>query len=90
MTYSWEDISTTGKEMGAFFKDVISNKFYPVNLGFEFPIFNRTTDKLMITPYGILTIDDQVNLVGNSIQLGDEWMPYGFISALNQELSTRR
>jgi subtilisin family serine protease len=87
LTYSWEDISATGTEMGEFFKDVISNRFYPVNLGFDFPIFNKTTDKLMITSYGILTIDDQVNLVGNSIQLGDEYMPFGFISGLNQTLS---
>jgi subtilisin family serine protease len=87
LTYAWEDISSTGTEMGEFFKDVANNRFYPVNLGFDFPIFNKTTDKLMITRYGILTIDDQVNLVGNSIQIGSEYMPFGFISALNQSLS---
>ncbi|HEY9049355.1 MAG TPA: T9SS type A sorting domain-containing protein, partial [Ohtaekwangia sp.] len=45
------------------------------------------TDQLMITRYGMLTIDDKVNVVGNMIDIGSEYMPYGFISALNQGLN---
>ncbi|RAW01259.1 S8 family serine peptidase [Pseudochryseolinea flava] len=87
LAYTWEDISGTGTEIGTFFKDVISNRFYLVKLGFDFPIFNKTTDQLMITRYGMLTLNDDVNLVGNAIDIGSEYMPFGFISALNQTMS---
>ncbi len=87
LAFGWDDIASTGTEVGSFFNDVVNNKFFPVKLGFDFPIFNQTTDHLMITRYGVLTIDDQVNVVGNPIDIGSEYMPYGYISALNQPLS---
>jgi subtilisin family serine protease len=87
LAYTWEDIAATGKDITTFFKDVVNNDFYPVKLGFDFPIFNQTTDQLMITRYGMLTIDDKVNVVGNMIDIGSEYMPFGFISAFNQGIS---
>jgi subtilisin family serine protease len=82
LTWNWEDISATGTDITAFFKDN-ENKYYEVDLGFDFPFYGTQADKLYLTAYGVLTLDTE-GPMGNCMPpaLGkDLCTPKGYISA---------
>ncbi|HEY4652748.1 MAG TPA: hypothetical protein VIG72_15130, partial [Pontibacter sp.] len=87
MAWNWEDISATGTDITGFFKD-INNQYYEVALGFDFPFYDKHTDKLYVSAYGVLTLDK--GPMGNCLPpaLGSPGCtPAGYISAFMQEFN---
>ncbi|HEY4651958.1 MAG TPA: S8 family serine peptidase, partial [Pontibacter sp.] len=83
MAWNWQDISATGTDVTGFFRNK-DNKYYEVELGFDFPFYGTKTDKLYVTAYGILTLDAK-GPMGNcsppAIGMNSGCSPAGYISA---------
>ncbi|HLO60302.1 MAG TPA: S8 family serine peptidase [Bacteroidales bacterium] len=77
--YEFEDISSTGKNITSEIKSEYN--YYSLNLGFDFPYYNRVMHTIYIANKGFTTFDNTVNPINIPI-LNNSWSPKGYISPL--------
>lgn len=81
--YSFQDISTTGKDITTGVRDDYS--YYALDMGIQFPYYGNTVSTIYIARKGFTTFDNSVNPV-NTPRLNDSWGPGGYISPLGTYL----
>ncbi|MFN8208970.1 MAG: S8 family serine peptidase [Bacteroidales bacterium] len=84
LPYEFQDISTTGVNITSAIKSDF--KYYTLNLGFDFPYYNRVMHTIYIANKGFTTFDNSVNPI-NVPNLNDPWSPKGYISPLGTWLN---
>lgn len=77
--YGFQNISSTGIDITAQLNT--EYKYFTIDMGFDFPYYNRTMNKLYVTQSGFTTFDNSVNPI-NSPSLNNSWNPRGYISLL--------
>ena len=82
--YEFNDISTSGTDITDFFKADPRNEYYNVDLGFDFPFFGKSVDKMFITQQGVLTLGKNGNFNSTS-QFHGSQLPNGYIAGLLKE-----
>jgi subtilisin family serine protease len=80
LAYEFEDITTTGTDITDHFRSG-SDKYYTLDMGFDFPYFDKKMEKIYISHQGFTTFDNSENPV-NMPSLGDPFGPKGYISPL--------
>jgi subtilisin family serine protease len=84
LPYEFQDISTTGVNITSAIKSDF--KYYVLNLGFDFPYYNRVMHTIYIANKGFTTFDNSFNPI-NTPNLNDPWSPKGYISPLGTWLN---
>ncbi len=84
ITYSFQDISTTGTDITSVVKDEYS--YFTLDMGFEFPYYGNNMKTIYIAQKGFTTFDNSVSPI-NTPRLGDSWGPAGYISVLGTYLN---
>jgi subtilisin family serine protease len=79
IAYTWTDISGSGTDITSYFKKA-GNHHYEVGLDFDFPFYAEKTNKVYITPMGMITLDNTVPVV-NTPRLHDSYGPIAMICA---------
>ena len=87
--FSWNDISANGTEVTEYFKDVYQD-YLEVDLGFEFPFYGKKVNKLNLTRYGILTLDQENYKSCGPANMGQMCSPDGFIASIVQSFELNR
>lgn len=82
LAYSFQDISTTGENITAYFKEE-DNRYWELDMGFAFPYYKDKMEKLYISSRGFTTFSPDVNPI-NTPSLNNPWNPKGYISILGQ------
>jgi subtilisin family serine protease len=77
--YNWEDISSKGKEISAFFDG--TKYFKQVPIDFEFPFFGIEEDSIYITHRGIVSFDPNSVFNVSPVAFKNNYSPDRFISA---------
>lgn len=81
LTYQYQDISTTGIDITKYFK-AEGNRYFPVEMGFDFPYYAKKMQTLYISYKGFTTFDDSQNPVNTPNLNGAPYSPKGYISPL--------
>jgi subtilisin family serine protease len=80
LAYQFQDISTTGTDITKYFK-ADGNRYFPVEMGFDFPYYANKMQTLYISYKGFTTFDDTVAPI-NTPSLSNSGSPKGYISPL--------
>lgn len=81
LTYEYQDISGTGTDITNYFK-AESNRYYPVEMGFDFPYYANKMKTLYISHQGFTTFDDTTPPTNFPDLDGAPYSPKGYISPL--------
>jgi subtilisin family serine protease len=81
LTYQYQDISGTGTDITNYFK-AEAERYYPVEMGFDFPYYAKKMQKLYISYKGFTTFDDTTRPVNDPDLNGAPYSPKGYISPL--------
>ncbi|MBF4466294.1 S8 family serine peptidase [Flavobacterium sp. LC2016-12] len=81
LTYEYQDISGSGTDITNYFK-AEADRYYPVEMGFDFPYYAEKMKKLFISYRGFTTFDDSVRPVNAPDLDGAPYSPKGYISPL--------
>ncbi|WP_264565746.1 S8 family serine peptidase [Flavobacterium sp. N3904] len=81
LAYQYQDISSTGKDITSYFK-ADGNRYYPVEMGFDFPYYAKKMQTLYISYKGFTTFDDTASPVNMPSLDGAPYSPKGYISPL--------
>lgn len=81
LTYEYQDISGTGTDITNYFK-AESNRYYPVEMGFDFPYYANKMKTLYISHQGFTTFDDTTPPTNFPDLNGAPYSPKGYISPL--------
>ncbi|MFB3390330.1 S8 family serine peptidase [Flavobacterium sp. LAR06] len=81
LTYQYQDISGSGTDITNYFK-AEADRYYPVEMGFDFPYYAEKMKKLFISYRGFTTFDDTVRPVNAPELDGAPYSPKGYISPL--------
>lgn len=81
ISYSFQDISTTGVDITAYFQESTKNWYYEVDMGFLFPFYGKEMEKIYITRRGYTAFDNTVN-PNIAPKLNMSNTPRGYISPL--------
>ncbi|TPG31851.1 S8 family serine peptidase [Flavobacterium pectinovorum] len=81
LTYQFQDISGTGTDITKYFK-AESNRYFPVEMGFDFPYYNEKMKTLYISYQGFTTFDDTSSPINSPSLNGAPYTPKGYISPL--------
>ena len=81
IAYDYQDISGTGTDITNYFK-ADAYRYYPVEMGFDFPYYAQKMQKLFIGYKGFTTFDDTINPVNEPALDGAPYSPKGYISPL--------
>lgn len=81
INYEFNDISTTGKNITNYFISD-ANRYFAVDMGFDFPFYDKKMNKIFISHQGFTTFDDSVNPVNLPALNGAPFSPKGYISLL--------
>ncbi|NME70890.1 S8 family serine peptidase, partial [Flammeovirga aprica] len=69
--YEWIEISDTGIDITDFMKKYdrkeLETQFYPIELPFEFPFYDKKYTTLYFTSYVIMTVSDSIRLLNDPI-----------------------
>ncbi|MGC4021787.1 MAG: S8 family serine peptidase [Cyclobacteriaceae bacterium] len=84
ITYSFQDISTSGTDITAVVKDEYS--YFTLDMGFQFPYYGENMNTIYIARNGFTTFDNSVNPL-NSPSLGNPYNPRGYISPLGSHFN---
>ncbi|MET0946171.1 MAG: choice-of-anchor D domain-containing protein, partial [Flavobacterium sp.] len=79
--YEYQDISDSGTDITNYFK-AEADRYYPVEMGFDFPYYTEKMKKLFISYRGFTTFDDTVRPVNAPELDGAPYSPKGYISPL--------
>jgi subtilisin family serine protease len=83
LSYSFEDISTTGENITGYFK-LNDNRYWELDMGFTFPYYKDNMTKLYVSCKGFTTFSPDVNPINTPSLNGAPWSPKGYISMLGQ------
>lgn len=81
LTYQYNDISGTGTDITGYFK-AEDNRYYPLEMGFDFPYYAKKMQKLYISYKGFTAFDDEINPINDPVLDGAPYSPKGLISPL--------
>ncbi len=81
LTYEYNDISGTGTDITSYFK-AESNRYYPLEMGFDFPYYAKKMQTLYISYKGFTAFDDEINPINDPVLDGAPYSPKGLISIL--------
>lgn len=81
LTYQYQDISGSGTDITNYFK-AESNRYFPVEMGFDFPYYAEKMKILYVSYKGFTTFDDTANPVNDPKLNGAPYTPKGYISPL--------
>lgn len=81
LTYEYQDISATGTDITNYFK-AQSNRYFPVEMGFDFPYYKDKMKTLYISHQGFTTFDDTTPPTNFPDLNGAPYSPKGYISPL--------
>jgi len=89
-TYYWNDITGNGESLTDYFTQPF-NKYYEVDLGFEFPFYGMGVESFFITRSGVLAMDDHSPVANCAPPKADNGCsPAGYISAANMEFDLNK
>lgn len=80
LPYEFQDISGTGTDITDYFRSN-SDGYYTLQMGMDFPFYNRKMETLYISHQGFTTFDNSVNPV-NMPSINGYYSPKGYISPL--------
>ncbi len=92
VTFEWDDITESGVDVTDYFKNTYSDYTYKeLDLGFEFPFYNKKTNSIYITRYGILSLSKEGS-IGNCAPPSFYYQcsPEGAISAMGWPFDLNR
>jgi subtilisin family serine protease len=81
LTYQYQDISGTGTDITGYFKEE-KDRYFPVEMGFDFPYYAKKMKKLFISHRGFTAFDDENRPVNDPRLNGAPYTPKGYISPL--------
>ncbi|PWA08746.1 choice-of-anchor D domain-containing protein, partial [Flavobacterium laiguense] len=81
LVYQYQDISGTGTDITNYFKSD-RNRYYPLEMGFDFPYYTEKLQTLYVSSFGFSTFDNTINPVNLPSLNGAPYSPKGYISPL--------
>ncbi|MGL2992760.1 S8 family serine peptidase [Flavobacterium sp. TSSA_36] len=81
LEYQFQDISSSGTDITDYFK-ADAGRFYPLEMGFDFPYYADKMKTLYISHNGFTAFDDEVRPINLPFLQGAPWTPNGYISPL--------
>lgn len=81
IAYEYTDISSTGKDITEYFKKD-GNRYFPINIGFDFPYYGNKMNTLYINHQGFTTFDNSISPINMPDLNGAPFTPKGYISIL--------
>jgi hypothetical protein len=79
--YQYQDISSTGTDITSYFKSD-SNRFFPIEMGFDFPYYTQKMQTLYVSSKGFTAFDNTINPINMPRLNGAPYSPKGYISPL--------
>ncbi|MGL2988423.1 S8 family serine peptidase [Flavobacterium sp. RSSA_27] len=81
VAYEYTDISSTGTDITNYFK-ADKNRFFPVEMGFEFPYYTKKMKTLYVSHKGFTAFDNSINPINDPGLNEAPYSPKGYISPL--------
>ncbi|MCD0466052.1 S8 family serine peptidase [Flavobacterium sp. ENC] len=81
LAYEYQDISGSGTDITNYFK-AEADRYFPVEMGFDFPYYAEKMKKLYVSYRGFTTFDDTVRPINAPDLDGAPYSPKGYISPL--------
>jgi subtilisin family serine protease len=81
LSYEYQDISGSGTDITNYFK-AEKNRYFPVEMGFDFPYYAKKMKTLYISYKGFTTFDETIKPINDPRLGGAPYSPKGYISPL--------
>lgn len=81
IAYEYSDISGTGTDITSYFK-AEPNRYFPLEMGFDFPYYDKKMQTLFISHQGFTAFDKEINPINLPSLNGAPYSPKGYISPL--------